>query len=394
LLLTTGPGLVVMLADTEAGSVIAAAQGGARWGYRLLLLQAALVPALFMAQELSSRLGLATRQGLAELALRRLGRVPAVALLATLTASCAGALVTELSGLAGVGELYGVPPWATSAAATAALLAIVLNGSHRSVERIAIAAGLCELVFIVLAWQAGPQRADIAAQMWDIPVGDPGYLYLVAASIGTCVIPWAVFYQQSASIDKGLTRQHLIAARVETLGGAFLCQGVTAAVLVAAAAATPNRSFDRVGDIAVAFGSVIGPLAGQTLFALGLGGGALVASIVVCLTAARAFTDVAGRRHSLDDSPARAPWFYGAFAAILAAGGALVASGVNLVRLATATGVLNAVLLPVVLAFLFHLSRRALPPDVRPTGAYAIAVAVTFAAVGGLGLYASLASAF
>src|ERR1700733_10464580 len=87
-----GPGVVVMLADTEAGSVIAAAQSGAQWGYRLLLLQCALIPALFMAQELASRLGLAARQGLAELAVHRLGRLPTVLLLATLTISCVGTL--------------------------------------------------------------------------------------------------------------------------------------------------------------------------------------------------------------------------------------------------------------------------------------------------------------
>ena len=34
-----GPGLVVMLADTDVGSVITAGQSGVRWGYRLLLLQ-------------------------------------------------------------------------------------------------------------------------------------------------------------------------------------------------------------------------------------------------------------------------------------------------------------------------------------------------------------------
>src|SRR5271167_2112762 len=31
-----GPGLLVMLADTDAGNVVTAAQSGARWGYRLL----------------------------------------------------------------------------------------------------------------------------------------------------------------------------------------------------------------------------------------------------------------------------------------------------------------------------------------------------------------------
>lgn len=34
-----GPGIVVMLADTDAGSIITAAQSGAEWGYQLLLLQ-------------------------------------------------------------------------------------------------------------------------------------------------------------------------------------------------------------------------------------------------------------------------------------------------------------------------------------------------------------------
>src|ERR1700747_1621264 len=62
-----GPGLVVMLADTDAGSVITAAQSGAEWGYRLLLLQLARAPILFIVQELAVRLGIVSRKGHAEL---------------------------------------------------------------------------------------------------------------------------------------------------------------------------------------------------------------------------------------------------------------------------------------------------------------------------------------
>src|SRR3954470_12133837 len=58
-----GPGLVVMLADTDAGSVITAAQSGAQWGYRLLLLQGVLIPILYIVQELTVRLGIVTGQG-------------------------------------------------------------------------------------------------------------------------------------------------------------------------------------------------------------------------------------------------------------------------------------------------------------------------------------------
>ena len=39
-----GPGLLVMLADTDAGNVVTGAQAGARWGYRLLPLLLVLMP--------------------------------------------------------------------------------------------------------------------------------------------------------------------------------------------------------------------------------------------------------------------------------------------------------------------------------------------------------------
>lgn len=396
LALTIGPGLVVMLADTEAGSVITAAQSGAEWGYRLVLPQFLLTPVLFMAQELAARLGLTTRRGLAELVLHRMGRLPAAVLLATLVASCIGALVTELSGIAGVGELFGVPVWQSSTLAAAGLLGIVWTGSYRSVELVAIAAGLCEIAFIALAWLAHPAPGAIAAQAFDLPLGDRRYLYLLAANLGTCVIPWAVFYQQSASIDKGLTEANLAAMRLETLLGAVLCQTVTAAVVVAAGAAfshgiTVRFALDRVGEIADAFTGTVGPGAGRIVFAVGLSGGALAAAIVVCLTAAWAFGEVFGLRHSLSESPARAPWFYGAFTVLLAGGAALVASGVNLVQISVAAGVLNAVLLPVVLWFLHRMARCELPAEHRLRGVYAAAVATLLALTAAVGLYAGVA---
>ena len=396
LALTIGPGLVVMLADTEAGSVIAAAQSGAEWGYRLVLPQFLLIPALFMAQELAARLGLATRQGLAELVLQRSGRVAATLLLAVLAASCLGALVTELSGIAGVGERFGVPVWQSTALAAVGLLLVVWSGSYRSVEKVAILVGLCELAFIALAWMAHPAPRELAAQLLDLPLGNRGYLYLLAANLGTCVIPWAVFYQQSASIDKGLTAANLAAMRVETLLGAILCQTVTAAVVVAAAAAlghgrAAGLPLDRVGEIADAFSVAVGPAAGRLVFALGLSGGALVAAIVVSLTAAWAFGEAVGRPHALSERPREAPWFYGAFTVMVAGGAGLVASGANLVRLSVGAGVLNAVLLPIVLWFLDSMARQALPAELRPRGLYALALRGVLALTGLAGLYAGVA---
>jgi Mn2+/Fe2+ NRAMP family transporter len=52
-----GPGLIVMLADTDAGSVITSAQSGAVWGYKLLAIPFILMPIVYIAQELTLRLG-------------------------------------------------------------------------------------------------------------------------------------------------------------------------------------------------------------------------------------------------------------------------------------------------------------------------------------------------
>ena len=63
LLAVWGPGLIVMLADTDAGCLITAAQSGAQWGYAMVLPQLVLIPILFMAQEIVVRLGVVTGKG-------------------------------------------------------------------------------------------------------------------------------------------------------------------------------------------------------------------------------------------------------------------------------------------------------------------------------------------
>ncbi len=52
-----------MLADTDAGCIITAAQSGAEWGYALVLPELVLIPILYMAQEMTVRLGVVTGKG-------------------------------------------------------------------------------------------------------------------------------------------------------------------------------------------------------------------------------------------------------------------------------------------------------------------------------------------
>jgi hypothetical protein len=113
----------------------------------------------------------------------------------------------------------------------------------------------------------------------------------------------------------------------------------------------------------------------------------------VCLTLAWAIGEVLDVRHSLEHHPGQAPWFYGSLALILIAAGAVVASGINLVSLSVAAGVVNAFLLPMTLCSLYFLARTSLPEHLRLHGVYGVLVAVAFLVTGGLGLYASLVGA-
>ena len=393
-----GPGLVVMLADTDVGSVITAAQSGAQWGYRLLLWQLLLVPVLYVVQELTVRLGIFTGKGHGELIREHFGAGWAWLSVSGLAVASAGAIITEFSGVAGVGELFGVPRAASLALAAAFLLIVVWTGSYRRVERVAILLGLFELAFVWVALRAPLDGHQVARQLFAMPLHSGDYWYLVAANIGAVIMPWMVFYQQSAVADKKLTPGDYAYARWDTALGALLTQVIMAAVLMAAAAtlasAHSNAPLDSVGQIAGALTPMLGHALGHTLFGLGMLGAAMVAAIVVALAAAWGFGEVTGYKHSLEHHPLEAPWFYLIFSVGVIGGALVVALVPDLVALAVGVEVMNALMLPLVLGLLVALAMRALPPAHRLRGVYAVVVIAVVVLTSLLGVYGGLSTLF
>ena len=393
-----GPGLVVMLADTDVGSVITAAQSGAQWGYRLLLWQLLLVPVLYVVQELTVRLGIFTGKGHGELIREHFGAGWAWLSVSGLAVASAGAIITEFSGVAGVGELFGVPRAASLALAATFLLVVVWTGSYRRVERVAILLGLFELAFVCVALRAPLDGHQVARQLFAMPLHSGDYWYLVAANIGAEIMPWMVFYQQSAVADKKLTPGDYAYARWDTALGALLTQVIMAAVLMAAAAtlasAHSNAPLDSVGQIAGALTPMLGHALGHTLFGLGMLGAAMVAAIVVALAAAWGFGEVTGYKHSLEHHPLEAPWFYLIFSVGVIGGALVVALVPDLVALAVGVEVMNALMLPLVLGLLVALAMRALPPAHRLRGVYAVVVIAVVVLTSLLGVYGGLSTLF
>ena len=386
-----GPGLLVMLADTDAGNVVTGAQAGAQWGYRLLPLLLLLIPTLYMVQELTVRLGLHTGRGHGELIKEQFGFGWACLSTAGLAAAMIGSLITEFTGVAGIGELYGLSRGFTLPFAAAALLAVVATGSYRRVERTAIVIGLFELAFFAVAWAAHPSIETFAKDAVDLPLGNRDFMYLVAAVIGATFNPWMIFYQQSAIADKKLRPDCLNAARWDTAFGAVLTQCLTGAVLIAAAATLASggasAGLNSVGEISGALSPLLGENFGRLVFSAGVLGASMVAAIVCSLALAWGVGEIAGYRRSLEYHPFAAKWFYGVYALAVVGCAVVVGFVPDLVWLNIAAQVLNAFLMPLVIGFLVALAVKALPAPLRLRGVYLWLLVGVSALVSAVGLY-------
>ena len=392
-----GPGLLVMLADTDAGNVVTAAQAGAQWGYRLLLPVLVLIPMLYLVQELTVRLGVFTGRGHAELIRERYGLSWALVAVAGLVAAAIGSLVTEFTGVAGIGELFGLSRSITLPLAAATLLAIVGTGSYRRVERAAIVIGLFELAFFAVAWAAKPSLGQIASDAVHLPFGDRAFLYMAAAIIGATFNPWMVFYQQSATVDKCLQPADLGHARLDTALGAVLTQCLTGAVLIAGAATfaygAETKSLDSVGAISVALTPALGVVAGKIVFGAGVLGASMVAAIVASLALAWGVGEIAGYKRTLERHPFATGWFAGVYALCVVGAAFAVWTASDLVWLNIAAQVLNAFLMPLVVGFLVALAATALPEPYRLRGArlaITVGVCVVVSALGVVGAIVGL----
>ncbi len=389
-----GPGLLVMLADTDAGNVVTAAQGGAQWGYRLLPLLLLLIPLLYMVQELTVRLGIFTGRGHGELIREQFGVGWAMLSATGLVVATLGSLITEFTAVAGIGELYGLPRSLTLPLSTGALLMVVGTGSYRRVERTALVIGLFELAFFAVIWAAHPSLATLTKAATDLPVGNKDFMYLVAAIIGATFNPWMIFYQQSATVDKKLLPEDLKHARWDTGIGAALTQCLTAAVLIAAATVFGSgnipASLSSVGEISKALTPLLGEQTGRLVFSVGVLGASLVAAIVSSLALAWGAGEVSGYRRSLEYRPFEAGWFYGIYAVGVVGAAALVWMVPDLIWLTVAAQVLNAFLMPLVIGLLVALAARALPEPCRLRGWYLRLMVAVAALVSALGIFGGI----
>ena len=360
LLRVIGPAWIVMLADVDAASVLTAAKAGTDFGYAMLLPIFALVPILYLVQEMTARLAIGTGLGHAELIRERFGLRWGVVSVTSMVVVDLLAYVAEFAGIVLGASLVGIPAGPAVVIALVLHTFIVLTGSYRRFEIATLVLSLALFAFVALAFTAGPDLRAVLGGFSPLqPFDRPGYLDLVVATVGAVIMPWMLFYQQAATVDKRLGPDDLQAARWETLIGAFGSEVLMAAIVIAAAAAVGSGAASEAvaGGLALPAGlAALATGVPGVLIAIGMIGAGLLAAVVISLSSAWAWSELLHWPHSLNLSIRRAPGFYILYLVevIPAAIIALVAE--DLVSVVIDAMILNVLVLVIPLTFLVRLS--------------------------------------
>ncbi|MBU2835739.1 divalent metal cation transporter [Acidithiobacillus thiooxidans] len=313
-----GPGILVMIADNDAGGVITYAQTGATYGIGFFIpFLLLMVPVAYVVQEMTVRLGAVTGRGHAEMVWGRYGAFWGVFSLFDLVVANILTLVTEFIGVTVGMKVFGVPPIWSAMGGFAMVAGVLLFLRYHTWERAALWIAVGNLVFVPLAIAAHPHWGQVAAALgnWHIPAGIAvgGFLYVILANLGTTIAPWMLFFQQSSVVDKGLTVRDIRVGQMDTAFGSIL-MGVVAIALVALTGTwvygTPGAADFGVHRIMGALvHSPIGSV-GTALFALGLVEAGLIAAIAITASTSWAVGEALNLPRSINLPPQRALPFY------------------------------------------------------------------------------------
>ncbi|MHB8348344.1 MAG: NRAMP family divalent metal transporter [Acidiferrobacterales bacterium] len=352
-----GPGLVVMIADNDAGGITTYVATGAKYGYGLLWFLVILVPVAYYVQEMTVRLGAVTKRGHAEAIFDGFGSFWGWFSLIDLMLVDWLTLVTEFIGMTAALRIFGVPPYLTVIGMCLLLGIIVLNGRYWTWEKIALVFCAFNLIYIPGAFIVQPSVSELVHQGFvpHFPGGFNGELFFyLMANIGTTIAPWMLFFQQSAVVDKGMTEKDIPWGKFDTMLGSLVTGLVGVFVVIVGGTALRGVNIDSAAQASRLLMGVNHYLG--TFMAIGLFDAGLLGAICISLASSWAFGEIFGWAHSLNNKIKEAPWFYANyFITLITAGMVVLIPKAPLVLITLFVQVVAVTLLPAALVFLLLL---------------------------------------
>lgn len=356
-----GPGIITANLDNDAGGITTYSLAGAIYGYRLLWTVIPVALALFVVQEMSSRLGVVTGKGLADLMREQFGVKAIFYLMVALLLTNWGNTMAEFAGLAAALEIIHVPRLVSVPIGAVFVWWLVTWGTYRAVEKAFLMASAFYVAYVISGIMAKPDWGNVLVSTVT-PSFDMNlpFVVMVVGIVGTTIAPWMQFYQQAAVVEKGISTRNLREARLDVAIGSLMAVLVVWFILIACGA-TLHKAGIPIRNAADAAHALV-PLAGRyaaLLFGFGLFNASLFAAAILPLSTAYSVCEGMGWERGIDKKLQEAPWFYGIYTALIALGaGAILVPGVPLLKVLYLSQVANGILLPAVLLFMLILANR------------------------------------
>src|SRR6266852_4993915 len=301
-----GPGIIVMVADNDAGGITTYTVTGAQYGMHLLWFLILLGPVAYFVQEMTVRLGAVTKRGHAEAIFTSFGRFWGWFSLLDLVLTDWLTMITEFIGMTAALSIFHVPPVLTVLICWLIMGSMILTGQYWTWEKITLGFVVLNLIYIPAAFLVHPSVPEILHNSF-IPHFPPGgftntlfFLLMVAGQL-----------LQGTNVDDAAKAAGLLIPQNRFIG---------------------------------------------TVMAIGLFDAGLLGAVCISLASSWAFGEVFGWAHSLNHRVREAPWFYAYyFFDLLLAGTVVLIPKAPLVLITLFVQVIATTLLPAALVFLILL---------------------------------------
>ncbi len=362
-----GPGVITGAADDDPSGIATYSIAGAQLGTTLLWTSLLTWPMMAAVQVMCARIGMVTGQGLAATLQKKLPRWVIVVVVVALFAANAINIGADLAGMSDAAEmLTGIGSrWLVVGFGLAIGWATI---RFRYREIAACLKWLCLVLFayvitafiVVKDWR--PLLHDLFVPR--LPEGHEAWAILVAI-LGTTISPYLFFWQASQEVEeeksegkksiaqrRGASRSELLLRSLDVGAGTFFSNVIMFFIIVTTAV-TLHRNGTTSIETSRQAAEALRPLAGgfaYLLYTIGLVGVGLLAIPVLAGSSAYAFAEAFGWKQGLDESFARARYFYWIVILSAAVGVLLDYAHVSPIKALYWSAVINGLLAPVLLA--------------------------------------------
>ena len=308
-----GPGVLIAAAFIGPGTVTLCTIAGVSYGYSLIWAIILSIFATIFLQELSLRIGLATKMNVAEVIRKSVKSVFLNRFLLILIVSSilignaayeAGNITGASLGLSGIinyEAINNIPLFIGIIA-----FVILYQGNYKIIERsLIILVLLMSLSFFLTAIITRPDISALLAGIFTPNFNEKSIL-IVLGLIGTTVVPYNIFLHSSLVIEKWDSIKELKTARIESFISIFL-GGIVSLSIIVTAASVNTQDVDSIIDLAKGLEPLYGKFA---IYFLGIGlfASGITSSITAPLAASYVAKSCFGWKGSMKSTKFRLVW--------------------------------------------------------------------------------------